>query len=413
MKSDHRDKSYSLSDPATAVLLGGGTNYTGEYVNENSAMSLSAVFRAVSLISQGIAALPLKSYTTDAQDQRKRVGSFLDDPAGPDAMTPFEWKETVLLHLVLHGDAFLYHRYTDGGALVGLTPVHPLAVSVEEDWHEPEGKVFMVSTADGGSERLTTREMTHIVGPHSDGLRGWSFLSLGRNALGIGLAGERSAAGLFKNGAQIAGVLTPAPDEDISAEEATAIRADLDQNLYGRENAGRIPLINRILTFQPWQMTNMDAQWLESRKFQIEEVSRLTGVPPFLLFELEKTSSWGTGISEQNTNLAQYVFLPWCKRITERLSRLIPGGPRFCEFDFAGLEAGSAQQVSSLLMSEVNGGLRTLNEARRIINLPPIAGGDELRIPSGVMLQAQLEASVQVTEAEAGAVTEEVPVGTP
>lgn len=397
-------KVYSLADPATAVLFGGGENYTGEYVNENSALSLSAVFRAVSLISQGIAALPLKSYTTDAQNQRKRVTSFLDNPAGPESMTPFEWKETVLLHLVLHGDAFLYHRYTDGGALVGLTPVHPLAVSVQQDWHEPEGKVFYVSTDDGGQERLTTREMTHIVGPCSDGLRGWSFLSLGRNALGIGLAAERSAAGLFRNGAQVAGVLTPAQGEDINADEAAAISRDLDAHLYGRANAGRVPLVNRILEFHPWQMTNMDAQWLESRKFQIEEISRLTGVPPFLLFELEKTTSWGTGISEQNTNLAQYVFLPWCLRISERLSRLIPGGPRFCEFDMAGLEAGSAAEVSALLMAEVNGGLRTLNEARRIMNLGPVPGGDELRIPSGVMLQAQLEANVEQTQgADSGA----------
>lgn len=403
-------KTWPLTDSATAVLFGGGgENYTGEYVNEGSALSLTAVFRAVSLISQGIAALPLKSYTTDADDQRKRVTSFLDNPAGPDSMTPFEWKETVLLHLVLHGDAFLYHVYTDGGALVGLTPVHPLAVTVETDWHEPEGKVFWVSTEGGGQERLTTREMTHIVGPHSDGLRGWSFLSIGRNALGIGLAAERSAAGMFRNGAQIAGVLTPAAGEDISDAEARTISADLDQNLYGRANAGRIPLVNRILEFHPWQMTNMDAQWLESRKFQIEEVSRLTGVPPFLLFELEKTTSWGTGISEQNTNLAQYVFLPWCKRISERLSRLIPGGPRFCEFDFAGLEAGSQAQVSALLMGEVNGGIRTLNEARRILNLAPVAGGDELRIPSGVMLQAQLEASAAQTVAETDAVTDAGP----
>lgn len=273
--------------------------------------------------------------------------------------------------------------------------------------------MFLVDTVDGRQERLTTREMTHIVGPHSDGLRGWSFLSLGRNALGIGLASERSAAGMFKNGAQIAGVLTPAAGEDISEAEARTISADLDQNLYGRVNAGRIPLVNRILEFHPWQMTNMDAQWLESRKFQIEEVSRLTGVPPFLLFELEKTTSWGTGIAEQNTNLAQYVFLPWCKRISERLSRLIPGSPRFCEFDFAGLEAGSAAQVSALLMAEVNGGMRTLNEARRLINLPPVAGGDQLRVPSGVMLQAQLEASVDATEAKTADVadnTNEVPV---
>lgn len=408
--AESRGRTYHLDDPATAVIFGGGQNYTGEYVNENSAMSLSAVFRAVSVISQGIAALPLKTYRTRPADgMRERVASWVDNPAGPNSLTPFEWKEMVVLHLVLHGEAFLYHVYTDGGAIVGTTPVHPLAVSVEEDLHEPEGKVFYVSTTDGRQERLTTREMTHICGPHTDGLRGWSFLSMGRNALGIGLAGERSAAGMFKNGAQIAGVLTPAAGEDVSEADANSIRRDLDQNLYGRENAGRIPLVNRILEFHPWQMTNLDAQWLETRQFQIEEVSRLTGVPPTLLMQLEKQSSWGTGIAEMNKSLGQFVFLSWCLRISERVTRLLTPTAKFCEFDMAGLEAGSAKDVSAQLLSEVNGGLRTLNEARRILNLPPVAGGDELRVPSGVMLQAQLEADAAATATVEDPAATEVP----
>ena len=404
---------YTLADPAAAYLFGGMPNYTGEDVTENSAMSLTAVYRGVSLISQAIAALPIKSYRTTGDDERERVKSFMDNPAGPDAMTPFEWKEQVVLHLVLHGEAFLWHVFTEGGAIVGTTPVHPLAVSVKEDLHEPEGKVFYVSTTDGGQQRLTTREMTHICGPHTDGLRGYSFLSMGRNALGIGLAGERSAAGLFRNGAQVGGVLTPAAGEDISAEEAADITRDLEQNLYGRENAGRVPLVNRILEFHPWQMTNLDAQWLESRTFQIDEVARLLGVPPFLLMNFEHQTSWGTGLSEQNKNLAQYVLLSWCMRISERCSRLL-SSPRFCEFDLAGLEAGSAQEEINLLMAQVNGGFLTLNEARRIRNLPPVAGGDALRVPSGVMLQDQLEANVAATEATAPTDDPvEAPVGTP
>lgn len=398
---------YSLADPATAVLLGATPNYSGEYVNEDSALSLSGIFRAVSLISQGIAALPLKSYKTTADDQRERVKTWLDNPAGPDSLTPFEWKERVVLHLVLHGEAFLQHIFTDGGALVGTWPIHPLAVSVEEDLHEPEGKIFWVSLADGGRARLTTRELTHVLGPCTDGLRGYSFLTRGANSIGIGLAAERSAASLYRDGAQIAGVLTPAVGEEITTEQAQQIRGDLDNWLYGTANAGRIPLVNKILDFHPWQMSNLDAQWMESREFQIDEVARWTGVPPFLLMSLEKQTSWGTGISEQNKNLGQYVFLPWCLRLSQRLSRLITQGNRFCEFDMAGLEAGSAAEVSALLLAEVNGGLRTLNEARRIINLPPTDGGDALRIPSGVMLQAQLEANVEATEAEAAPAAEE------
>lgn len=396
---ERRDTFFHLDDPAAAVLLGGSlNNYSGEAVNETSAMSLSGVYRAVTLISTAIASLPLKTYRTGRDDQRERVASFLDNPAGPDSLTPFEWTETVLLHLLLCGEAFLYHLYTDGGGIVGLWPIHPLAVEVQEDLHEPEGKVFYVTLTDGTRERLTTREITHVPGPHTTGLRGKSFIAWGANSLGIALAADRSAAGMFSGGAQIAGVLTPDAGEQITHDEAVTIRGDLDEYVYGRENAGKVPLINRILKFSPWQMTNMDAQWLESRVFQLEEIARWTGVPPYLLMQIEKQSSWGTGIAESNTNFAQYVLLSWCKRLTDRLSRLLKESTRFCEFDMAGLEAGSAQEEITLLMAQVNGGFLTLNEARRVRNLPPVAGGDLLRVPSGVMLQDQLEADAAATE---------------
>lgn len=407
MTRERRDTFHHLDDPAAAVLLGGSlNNYSGESVNETSAMTLSGVYRAVTLISTAIAALPLKSYRDTGDDQRERVTSFLDNPAGPDNLTPFEWKETVLLHLLLSGEAFLYHLRTDGGAIVGLEPIHPMLVEVQQDLHEPEGKVFYVTFDDGSRERLTTREITHICGPHSTGLRGKSFVQWGANSLGIALAADRSTATMFRGGAQVGGVLTPEAGETITPDEAKIIRGDLDEYVYGRENAGKIPLINRIVKFSPWQMTNADAQWLESRVFQLEEIARWTGVPPYLLMQIEKQSSWGTGIAESNTNFGQYVLLSWCKRITDRLSRLL-ASPRWCEFDMAGLEAGSAQEEITLLMAQVNGGFLTLNEARRVRNLPAVTGGDALRVPSGVMLQDQLEANVAATEDQAE--TEEVP----
>lgn len=399
----------SLTDPAAAYLLGAAVNYSGEPVGEGSMLSLSAVYRAVSLISQAGGTLPLKSYR-DVDGQRKREASFLDTPAGPDnLLTAFEWKEQVFLHLLIHGEADLYHLRNEGGALVGLQPVHPSAVTVTSDTGTKGGEYYNVSLDDGKNLRLTpygkTKDdpgMTRIVGPRTRGNRGWSPLSKGATSLGIGMAAERATANMFVNGAMVQGVLTPAEDTDLSADDAKQLRKDLDQHLYGNRNAGTIPLINRILKFVTWQMNNVDAQFLENRQFQIEEIARWFGVPPFLLMQLDKQTSWGTGIAEQNRNLAQYVLLPWCKRIEERLSRLLPS-PRWAEFDFAGLEAGSAKEEITLLMQQVNGGFLTLNEARKVRNLPPLPQGDELRVPSGVQLQAQLAANAEATEASTAA----------
>lgn len=391
---------------ATAVLLGGTVNYSGETVTEGSTLSLSAVYRAVALISEGIATLPLKTYRDKESGVRERVTSFLDWPAGPDElMTPFEWKERVVLHLLLAGESDLLHIRNKAGALVGLKPVHPSAVTVHADDQVAGGERYTVSLDDGRNLALTpfgTTEadpgMTRILGPRVRGNRGVSPLAHAATSIGIGLAAERATAKMFRDGAMIKGALTPAAGEDLDTEDAESIRDDLNRYVFGGDNAGTIPLINRVLTFNQWQFNNVDSQFLENRQFQIEEISRWLGVPPMLLMQLEKQTSWGTGVSQQNTNFAQQVLRSWSKRMEERLFRLLPQ-PRWVEFDFAGLLAGAPAEETALLLSEVNGGLRTLNEARRIKNLPPLAGGDELRVPSGVMLQSQLLAAVAAAKA--------------
>ena len=122
----------SVSDPALAAWFGATPGYSGVIVGESTALSLSAVWRAVSLISGTIAQLPLRTLR-DVDGTRTRVNSFLDNPGGPDGPTPFEWTETVLVHLLLHGNAFLAHVYNGGGAIVALVPVHPLCVSVRAE----------------------------------------------------------------------------------------------------------------------------------------------------------------------------------------------------------------------------------------------------------------------------------------
>lgn len=406
----------TVSNPAVAKYLTSfAANYSGEPVTEETSMSLSAVWRGGSLISQTIGTIPLKTFKDAPNGERERSDSFLDDPCGPESdgdpyLTPFEWKETVCLHLYYQGETFLWHRRNVAGALIGLLPIHPMAVVVNPSDSAPGGKTFDVALRDGEWMRDLeggvgpNSQITHICGPRTRGLRGISFLSVGRNSIGMGLAAERTSAEQFANGPSLNGAFTPRAETDLlSEEDIDEIQADLDRRMTGRGKS-KFPIINRILEFQPWSMTNADAQWIESRGFQIEEVCRWTGIPPVHMMQLEKQTSWGTGVAEQSTNLARQVLRPYTSRIEERVSRLIGRtgtiGGKFVEFDFAGLMAGSPKEESDLLLAEVNGGLRTLNEARRIKNLPPLAGGDELRIPSGVMLQAQLEASAEKTQSE-------------
>jgi HK97 family phage portal protein len=368
----------SISDPALATWFGINQNYAGVAVTEPTALGLSAFWRAVSLISGTIASLPMRTMRERDDGTRERVASFLDDPGGPDGPTKFEWTETVLSHLLIHGNAFCAHVRNGAGGLAALVPIHPLAVSIELDDDAPGGRLYRASLVDGTQRTFTMLDMTHVPGLSLDGLRGLSLIGMARNSFGTSIAGDRAAARAFGNGMLLSGIVTP--DDDETETEALEIKQGLVRNMAGTDNAGDIAVINRKLKFTPWTMTLEDAQFLQSRQFQVEEVARWTGVPPHLLMQTEKQTSWGTGVESQNRALARTVLAPWAARLEQRLSRLLPS-PRFVQFDFAGLERPTPEQEIALLIAQVNAGLMTPNEARRMRGMDPIAGGDVLRGP--------------------------------
>jgi HK97 family phage portal protein len=153
--------------------------------------------------------------------------------------------------------------------------------------------------------------------------------------------------------------------------EAQKIKDGLKAKMSGIENAGDIAVINRALKFSPWSMTAEDAQFIESREFQVIEFARMIGVPPHLVGATEKQTSWGSGVAEQNLGLQKFTLMPWTSRIEESLSDLLPS-PRFCEFEYAGLLQGTPAQEIELLIKQVDAGLLTVDEARAIRNLPPL-----------------------------------------
>jgi HK97 family phage portal protein len=290
----------------------------------------------------------------------------------------------VVWHLVLQGNAYLVHMFNGAGALVGAQPIHPLAVTVEWDETRPGGKKYTALLIDGSKREYDATTMTQIMGPSLDGLRGMSLVERARTSIGLGLAGDQSAGRLFSGGALISGLVTP--EEDITEDEAKDLKSQIRAKMQGAENAGDIAFINRKLKFTPWSLSATDAQFLESRQFQIEEISRWTGVPPHLLMQTDKQTSWGTGVEEQNRGLRQFTLLGWTTRFEQRLSRLLPGG-QIAEFDYAALEKPSPQDEINLLIAQVNAGLLTLNEARRIRNMPPLTdpSADLPRVPAGAV----------------------------
>ena len=395
--------SYSIGDPALAEFLGlQGTTLAGVSVNETSAVGLTAVYRAVAIIAGAIAGLPLRSLRTNSAGERERVNTFLDNPAGPGAdMTQFEWVELVMVHLLLHGNAFLQHLYNGAGAVVGLNPLTPAAVTVRPIQTDEElanyggedgayRKFFEIRLADGSIRNLTCAELTHIPAMNTDGLRGLSPIEAHRQALGTGIAGDRAAARIFGSGLLLGGLVSG--DEGLSREDAEEALAQLKAKLAGSDHAGDVAFINAQLKFTPWTMAPADAQFIESRAYQIEEVARIFGVPPHLMMQTEKQTSWGTGVAEQNRGLARYTLMAWTSRLEARLSPLL-SRPTIAEFDYSGFLQPSPEVEIPLLISQVQAGLLTVDEARRIRNLPPLpAGGPSSADPAGAGEPVEVEA---------------------
>ncbi|GAA5119109.1 phage portal protein [Haloechinothrix salitolerans] len=371
----------SISDPVLASYFGVTPSFAGVQVSENTVLGIPAMFRAVSLVAGTIAGLPLRTLRDTADGQRQRVRSWLDDPAGPNGQTVFGWKETIVAHLMLHGETYLAHLFNNAGAVIGAVPIHPLAVTEQEptrgvgDLGRPLPR-WTVALADGTTRTFTPATMTKILGLSLDGVHGLSVIEAGRNSMGTTIAGDRAAAKMFGNGALMSGLVTP--EEDVDEDEAKEIKAGLDKKTAGWRHNGEVAFVNRKLKFTPWTMSAEDAQFLGSRAFQVEEIARWTGVPPHLLMQTEKQTSWGTGVAEQNRGLARFTLAGWTGRIEQSLSRLLRS-PLFCEFDFAGMERPTPEQEIRLLLEQVQAGLITVNEARKIRNLPPIDGGDVLR----------------------------------
>lgn len=367
-----------VTSPFFAQFLTPGRQFDlGAAVTEQSALGLSAFYRALSLISGTLASLSMPTYR-DGKSGREKVGSIFDDPDGPDGQTVYEWKETAFLHLLLHGRAGALKVKSNAGGLLRLPLVHPMAFTTTGPTAEdhrtgnlPKGGVWFQITLDTGKVvRYDSDDFWYVPGLSLDGQQGLSLLNYARLSLATSLAGDEAAGNMFANGCMISGLATPDDEVDIT-DDVPELRRQINNATSGYENAGKIAVINRRLKFTPWTMTASDAQFLQSRQFQIEEISRWTGVPPHLLMQTEKQTSWGTGVEMQDRALGRSVLNTWANRFEQRASRLV-AGPRWCEFDFTALERPSPEKEIELLLAQLSAGLLTLNEARAIRNLPPL-----------------------------------------
>lgn len=362
-----------LTDASLAELLGGGTPLeAGVAVTETGALRMPAVWRAVSVVANVSAALPLHTYTVGTKD--KVSVDLLENPH-PE-LTRFELWRLVYVHRLLWGNAYLQKITNGAGAVVQLWPVRPDRVQVDRerpDENNPSGKVFWIQAEDGARVRRTPKEILHLPALGYDGVTGCSPIRAAAQGIGLGIAAERSAAKLYGSGNMISGVLQT--EQRLNAEQAAALKATWRSKMGGSQAAHDVAVLDSGASFQPVAMPYKDSQFLESRMFQVTEVARMFGVPPFLLMATEKSTSWGTGLEQQAQGFVTWDLAPtWLTPTEQRVTKELLPKTVYAKYALGGLLRGDSSARATFYRAMRDSGAYSANDILALEDLPPIAG---------------------------------------
>lgn len=366
--------SVPLSSAGLLQWLTGPPVYSGALVNEVTSLGVPAVWRAVNLIASGSASLPLHAFKPDntgfgVQQTTGQAAELLADPH-PD-LSPFELWELVYCSLLLWGNAYLRILRDRLGVIKELWFIAPNRCKAGRTSVDGS-KVYQLDNGDVG---LTDREILHIPGFGYDGICGVAPITAARQGLGLTLAAEEFGARFFGNGSMSGGILQT--DQRLQPAQADALKRAWESKHKGLPNAHEIAVLDSGAKFQPMTIPPNDAQFLETRKFQVGEIARLFGVPPHLLMDTDRSTSWGTGIEQQQIGFVVFTLRPWLTRVEQRLTKLVQPGNVYVKYSVEGLLRGdTAQRYASYAQGRQWGWL-SVNDVRRLEDLPPVPDGDD------------------------------------
>lgn len=358
----------------------------GPVVNSDTAMRASAVYACVGLISGAVAGLPLHIYSCGDGDSRERVprhpvAKVLNRQPSPAYSAAVFW-EYMLTNELLRGDQFAVIERNRNGDPLALHPANSSRVVVMRSESDKRRLVYGVQDDGGEYHGVDQDDMIHVPGVGFNGLRSMSRISYaGQQSIGLALAAEEFSARFFGNRANPDVVIEA--DGRVDEDVIKLIRQQWQERYSGLENSHLPLVLTQGLKASPVSVNADDAQLIESRKFQTVDIARIFGVPPFMIGELDKTSSWGSGVEQMGLGFVRYTLQPYLNRIEQELNRkLFRAGNYVCEFDVAQLLRGDTKARSEYYRAALGGssgpGWMTINEVRGRDNLPRIAGGEKL-----------------------------------
>lgn len=382
-----------------------GSRFAGQLVNTQTAMRLSAVYACVRLIAGAISTLPVHIYER-VGDERVRVDHdywwLLNEQPVPAYSAPAMW-EWIVAQILLRGDGLALMQRNRAGAVTAIIPLDRTKVQIAPAGTDRAPRLKYFIQTDAGAFGADQDDVLHFPGFGFDGTKSMSVIEWGaRQATGIGIAADEFAGTFYAQGAQpqhvikAAGKMTEAQQQAL--REAWALK-------YSGKGPNGIPLIlTEGLDLSQLTMTAKDAQLLESRQWQVIDIARAFGVPPFMIGEMEKSTSWGSGIEQMGIGFVTYTLAPHLRRLQAELNRKLFHTARyFAEFNVTGLLRGDhtarANYFKAALGGTQNPAWMTQNEVRHLENLPAHPDGNDLSKPQP---GAEPDAAQEPDPADAG-----------
>lgn len=354
-----------------------GSTTSGKTVNEKTAMQTTAVYACVRILAETIASLPLHTYkyteTGKEKSMEHSIYHLLADEPNPE-MTSFVFRETLMGHLLLWGNAYAQIIRDGRGKVTALYPLMPNIMSVKRT---DNGEIYYIYSKEGQSYPLRSDEVLHIPGLGFDGLIGYSPIAMAKNAIGMAIATEEYGASFFANGANPGGVL----EHPGIVKDPTRVRESWNSVYQGTKNAHRVAVLEEGMKFQSIGIPPEQAQFLQTRKFQINEIARIFRIPPHMIGDLDKSSF--SNIEQQSLEFVMYTLDPWVVRWEQAIKRALftesEKKQYFVKFNVDGLLRGDYQsRMNGYAVGRQNGWLSS-NDIRELENLnkiPEELGGD-------------------------------------
>lgn len=353
-----------------------GDSITGKAVNEESAMRMSAVNGCVRVLSETVGSLPLIVYKRLKEGKERAVDHYLysilhEQPN--EYQTSMQFRETLMCHVLLWGNAYA-EIMAPKGKVEALIPRHPSDVKMSED-----GRFYEIDN----ERKIPYHQMLHVPGLGFDGRLGKSPIAMAKEAIGLGLAAEEFGSRFYANDAR-PGIALSHPGT-LSEDAAKRLSDSWSSKHGGLDNAHGVAVLEEGMKVETFTIPPEDAQFLELRKFQVEEIARIYRVPLHMIQMQEKSTSWGSGIEQLGIGFVVYTLRPWLVRweqaITSKL--LLPAERKtyFAEFLVDGLLRGDAAARGAYYREQWNIGALSQNEIRALENRNPVPGGDDYYVP--------------------------------